>query len=1032
MNKSALSLAGNWKCNLDFKDKGLEEKWFANIINDSIVKIPGTTTENGIGNKVVIENSLTKEAVRCLRQDYQYIGPAWYQTEFSLNKDFIDKGVILYLERVMFESRVWVDNNYIGKNDSLCTPHQYDITKYVEDNKKHNLTIRIDNRDVENIGPFSSAYTDETQTIWNGIIGNVELRTNNSQPESLILTTDSEKKVVNYKLIPKSKLSENEKYISNILIYDNDKLVSQQKNNSYCDSNNEICDNFNLPKDVKLWSEFEPKVYKIEIEITDQNNKIICKTIRTTGFCDARASGKQITVNGVKTFLRGNIDCCIYPETAHPPMNKDKWIDVIKTTKEYGLNLIRFHSWCPPQVAFEVADELGVYFQIEGPVWMDNWTGYSVGKYPEHYTYLPKEAERIISEYSWHSSFIIFSNGNELNGDFKLLGSIISGVRKINPYLIYTLSTNWDRKVDSQDDIFIAQSANDIGIRGQYYLDKMVDGTKLEFDKGVDTQSIPVISHEVGQYCVYPNTEEIDKYTGALKPVNLQAIESDLRDKDLLRYISKYVYASGKLSEFLYKAEIEAALRTKDLAGIQLLGLHDFPGQSTATIGMLDAFFDSKGIVSKDEFSQFCCQTVPLIIMDKFIYTTKDIFEAEVKIAHYGLTPLKNTKIEISLTLNSGEMVYSKEFTADNIPIGLYKNDFKISQNIFKNLKGRNRLKVNAKIVGTPYKNSWDIWVYEEIKGNIDYKNIYTSWNNEIEQKLLKGENVLLIPDAKVMENMCVSNYFPVFWSPVHFTSKSFCGMYIDNTHPLFKDYFVCNDYADYEWKAVLENSSAINMDKLKDFEPIDMMIPNFFNNHKCSNLFEANVLNGKVVVCCIDIQKSEYPQISYFKKAIIDYMTSNKFEPSQNLNPSDLKELFKEVKLETDKRDIALEKPAMADSEKSKICSAQKGNDGNPNTFWEAADFENGHYWQVDLEKSYDITGTKIVFNQPGNYMYVIHTSVDGKEWNVAVNKTGEISEKTICIDQFTASARYVKVTYNSLPQSIAAGHKQFCVYSN
>lgn len=73
--------------------------------------------------------------------------------------------------------------------------------------------------------------------------------------------------------------------------------------------------------------------------------------------------------------------------------------------------------------------------------------------------------------------------------------------------------------------------------------------------------------------------------------------------------------ASGKLQALCYKAEIEKNFLTNGLAGFQLLGLQDFPGQGTALVGMLDAFWDSKPYFSANEFKRFCNSTVPLIRM---------------------------------------------------------------------------------------------------------------------------------------------------------------------------------------------------------------------------------------------------------------------------------------------------------------------------------------------------------------------------------------------------------------------------------
>ena len=92
-----------------------------------------------------------------------------------------------------------------------------------------------------------------------------------------------------------------------------------------------------------------------------------------------------------------------------------------------------------------------------------------------------------------------------------------------------------------------------------------------------------------------------------------------------------FLMASGKLQALCYKADIEAALRTPGFAGFHLLQLHDFPGQGTALVGILNPFFESKGYITPEEFRMFCNQTVPLARMKKLIYRNNESFNARYR-----------------------------------------------------------------------------------------------------------------------------------------------------------------------------------------------------------------------------------------------------------------------------------------------------------------------------------------------------------------------------------------------------------------
>ena len=80
---------------------------------------------------------------------------------------------------------------------------------------------------------------------------------------------------------------------------------------------------------------------------------------------------------------------------------------------------------------------------------------------------------------------------------------------------------------------------------------------------------IPVVSHEIGQYCVFPNFHEIDKYTGVLKARNFEVFRDRLEEKGMLDQADDFFYNSGKLAVQCYKEELEAAARTKILPVIR-------------------------------------------------------------------------------------------------------------------------------------------------------------------------------------------------------------------------------------------------------------------------------------------------------------------------------------------------------------------------------------------------------------------------------------------------------------------------------
>ncbi|MFC5465424.1 discoidin domain-containing protein [Lederbergia graminis] len=1033
-----IDLAGQWNYELDYNDLGEKESWYSRILSLSNFQLPGTTAENEVGEPLEMELNLTKETVKSLRQKYRYVGAAWYQKKIHIPKQWLGKGVQLFLERVMFQSTIWVNGQKVGTEDSLSTPHVYDITNYVTPDKETTITIRIDNRDVQNIGPYPSAYTDETQTIWNGIVGKLELRSFELVHIGHVQITPNVKNHQVESLIEINNLlnSEVEASIDVEVISAEGNIIGApvKVTDNFREGKNIVPIKNVVGNEVTYWDEFEANLYGLRVSVIDSNGNKEQKTI-PFGMKEFKVADTQFEVNGRRIFLRGTLDCCIYPLTGYPPMDKQTWLEVFQVVKDYGLNHIRFHSWCPPEAAFSAADALGLYLNVEAPMWMDNWSDYPVGAFDSHYRYLPKEAIRILKEYGHHPSFCMFSNGNELNGDFDLLHNMIVLLKDIDPTKVYTLTSNWDRKVDSADDYFCAQTVDGVGIRGQYYLDEMVQGTMLDYKEGVSLRNMPVVSHEIGQYSVYPDMGEIQKYTGVLRPINFEVIKQDLIEKNMLKYSKDFTHNSGKLAANLYKEEVEAALRTQGFAGFQLLDIHDFPGQSTATVGLLNSFWESKGIISGEEFRKFCSETVPILRIDKRIYSNKEAISAKIEVSHYGPRDLPDATINWKLT-DQLHVLASGNFKSTNIKSGEVTL-IGLVENIHLDMIDKaSQLSFIVEIEGTNYKNKWDIWVYPDVNVTVEDNVVITTvFNVETEKYLQDGRKVLLLPSSYGLEAISKGGFFPVFWSPIHFKSQDPCGITCNNTHPIFNE-FPTDTFAHYQWKDLLENSFSIHIDELPvDFEPIVTVIPNFFNNSRMTNLFEATVGNGKLVVCSMDISNDLHERIAakQLKNSILHYMQSDKFSPTQQLRIEELRNVLAPKKrggVDDTRVDLALNKKAIATSEKSLSFSAKKGNDGNITTYWSAADASTGHWWQVDLEKVYEISGTRVTFSEAENYLYVIKVSEDGENWRLVVNQTGKSSKQTVMDDVFEAKARYVRIVYTGLPSGIWASHKEFQVF--
>lgn len=927
-----LDLSGSWSYRLDPEDRGEAEGWpvaaWGDAASQAVLSLPGTLTTNGIGEVQEWDGRLDRESVRSLRQRHRYVGAAWYFRDVELTETSGDRRITLMLERVMFQSSVWVNGVFAGRQDSLSAPHRFDLSALLRPGRNR-LSVRIDNRDIQRLGIHPSAYTDETQTIWNGIIGRIELQFGSPvYPDGLQLFPEPDHGRLR---IRGTWHNVTDSPVTLSVFLSVESLGFREGEVPACETQPggppyvlalnavESADVewfYKLPETLARWDEFTPCLHELRIVAETQTERSGTRESeryvyrRRFGIRSFRASGTSFEVNGRPTFLRGTLECCIFPLTGHPPTNLQSWQRLFRTVRDYGLNHVRFHSWCPPEAAFDAADELGLYLQAEGPMWMDDWN-MPVGSHPEHYVYLPQEARRIVNEYGNHPSFCLFSNGNELNGDFKLLHNMIEPLKSGDDRRLYTLTTNWDRPPDAADDLFCAQTVDGIGARGQFFLDALTNGTMLDFREAVAKRNMPLVSHEIGQYAVYPDVEEIERYSGALRPVNLEAIRNDLEQRGLLGDIRKFVSSSGALALQLYREEIEAALRTPGQGGFQLLDLHDFPGQSTATIGILNAFWETKGLIEPEAFRAFCGPTVPLLRMPKRIYTADEAFSAAIEVAHFGPAELPNAdwtwtiRDEQDQLLDQGTLRAPRLGYGSGLPAGTFGSNALRQVERSQRLTVAVELDMNEKWTESPLRheairNEWPIWVFrdpsDETKQDGEPPMVAEHWNNEVERHLDEGGSVLLFygsyPDLR---NSSPGSYAPVFWSPVHFETEAPCGVWIDDRHPVFAG-FPTRSYAEPLWKDLLDRSRSLQLDDLTDTPSlIVQVIPNFYHNRRLTNLAEFRVGTGRLLLCGFDLadESDNRPAARQLRRSLLAYMRSREFKPANSASATELRRLL-------------------------------------------------------------------------------------------------------------------------------------------
>lgn len=938
--QKSLDLSGKWQFAIDRDGRGESEQWFDGKTFEDEILLPGSMPQRLKGDEVTVRTPWTAtlydssfyynpymEPYRragkvklpfFLTPDRHYVGRAWYKRVVTLPKSWRGQRILLSLERPHIETTLWVNGRKVGMANSLCVPHVYDVTDYVKSGRNE-LALRVDNRpETVNVGNDSHSVSDQTQGNWNGIVGEMTLTaTSKTYIDDVQVYPDVENSTARVVL----HIHADKESRANIALEgasfnttQPEKQVSAKETVALQQGDNEVTLTLPMGEDPYLWDEFHPALYRLTATLT-KGKETDSRTVEF-GMRDFAIKGKWFYVNGRKTMLRGTVENCVFPLTGYAPMDVASWERVFRICRNYGLNHMRFHSYCPPRAAFVAADRVGFYLQPEGPSWPNHGVKLGVGQPIDKY--LMDETIALNREYGNHASFCMLACGNEPAGRWVAwVTDFVHYWQKADPRHVYTgasVGGGW-----------AWQPANEYhvkaGARGLEWAKHRPESWST-FSAKIDTVSQPFVSHETGQWNCFPNFNEIRKYTGVNKAKNFEIFRDQLHDAHMGHQAQDFLMASGKLQALCYKHEIEKTLRTPDYAGFQLLALNDYSGQGSAVVGILDAFFGEKGYITAPEWQQFCSPTVPLARLDRFVFTDKDTLCASVELSHFGEEPLRNAEFIYLLRTADGQTLYSTRNRFENIPIG---GQFPLTE-LRLPLSGvvdqasqlvlevrlvecdnyHTRRAEGADLTERNYpvrevRNEWPVWIYpeeEEITTTSADVLVTDTLDARAVERLQQGGKVLLTVAGKVNYGAGIVQHFvPTFWNTSWFKMRPphTVGAWIDDAHPLFR-HFPTSYHSDLQWWELLNRTQCMMTGRMgDDFKSIVQPIDTWFLSRRLSVLFEAEVLGGKLVVTSIDLDTrlDERPVARQLRRALIGYMSSDEFRPGQRVDIERLQEIF-------------------------------------------------------------------------------------------------------------------------------------------
>jgi hypothetical protein len=962
-----ISLAGKWQFAIDRADSGVSEQWFNRDLSETI-QLPGALQSQGYGDEISVNTPWVLslyDKLWYLRDDYRaftnagtvkvpflcqpprhYLGAAWYQRDVEIPADWKDRRVVLFLERPRWESRVWVDDKLIGTNNSLCVPHEFDLGQLAPG--KHRLSVRVDNRLIMPYRPDAHSVSDSLGSTWNGIVGKIELR---STPlvwiEDLRLFPDAEKKQVRVSVRLGNSTGKRGKggvqiwkgTVKASAFPDVSLPVSWDANENDREPDNpplspgssavpvsqhgKVDMTISFGDAAALWDEFHPALQNLIVELVASNSVEDSRNV-VVGLRDFKAEGRKFFINDRETYLRGTHNGGDFPLTGYPPTDVESWKKIIRTCQEWGLNHMRFHSWCPPEAAFVAADELGFYLQPECGM----WNSFDPGSTMEKMLYL--ETERILKAYGNHPSFVMLSPSNEPKGHWRdVLPKWAEHFRSVDTRRLYTSGTGFtEGDAPGPLDRVDYTSTSRFGpsrVRGESAW------FGRDYSRSLQNVKIPVVAHELGQWCAYPDYSVIKKFTGYLRPGNYEIFRDSLAAHGLLEKNRDFAWASGRFQLACYKEEIEANLRTPGLAGFQLLDLHDYVGQGTALVGLLDTFWEEKGFVTPAEFKMFCGPVVPLARLPKRVFTSDETLNVDVDLANFGPAPLTNQTIFWRIAGVGEETSVRHQDTApiEAIPIGKIVSVAKIHARL-EGLAGPGAYVLEAGVRGAAgaFTNRWNIWVYPRPASNAEPADVFvtSSWD-EAEPKLAAGGTVLFLPrNADLDWTSPPLAEVPVFWNRLMNPAWGrMLGLWCDTNNPALAG-FPTEPNCDWQWTQIIRGVRAVNLDRLpRGLQPIVQAIDDWNRNWKLGLVFECKVGSGKLMVCSFDLERDleQRPVARQLRRSLLDYMAGGQFQPKTDVSV----ESFRSVLFDTQ---IMRKLGATAGDD-----SGAAAIDGDPNTAW-------------------------------------------------------------------------------------------------
>lgn len=627
-DRPGLDLNGTWSFRLDPDNVGEREEWFHDAAGfPHSIQVPGAWDAQGFGPETE-------------KLHHNFIGKGWYARTVDLPEDWKDRRIFLRFGGVYRAARVWVNGTHVGDHIGYVSAFEFDITPAVRFGQPNHVTVLVDSEQYWDRDALQGCMDiiDHLFTYWGGLWGRVTLEARDQAwMKDVFLaprTTPEPGCVVT------AQVAGDPGQAASVEV-----SIVDGEGNEVAAAQAPVGDDGAIRLDVampdaQLWTPEIPHLYTAVLTLRDGDGTERDRVRDRFGVRSIELRDTDFYVNGVKYYLAGYGDDCVYPDTIAPPADKDFYVERLRVAKSYGFNYVRHHSHFVAPEYYEACDEVGMFVSPELPIGYPRFYNRAHGAALELYK---TEWAGVIKRYRNHPSIFDWCMSNEL----------WEGMPRIGPDL-YRIAKELDptRPVIDSDGLFSGGFIDGTKDRDTLdFLTVMFDILTTPFDNpekfATGTPLKPMITHEEGNFVHFPRLDEIELYT-QFKPFWLTDCRDRVARAGLLDEALAWSEASERLYLLCHKANIEALRKNPRISGYHWWLLQPWYVGSN---GLVDVHRRPIA-VSPEEVRRF---NGPVVLLQEGIGSTYgggQELEFQLLLSNYSGSSIEGGSVEVTVTVN--------------------------------------------------------------------------------------------------------------------------------------------------------------------------------------------------------------------------------------------------------------------------------------------------------------------------------------------------------------------------------------------